>query len=241
MKIYKFIQKGSEHPNYCEDFLLDLPLGRSFYFGAVIDGCSSGYDSQFSAALYGKLLRKVVKTIPFGQAEHRQTEQYVREVMTQFVKELKSIQKRLQLEINELLATFVLMFYSEELHEAFLLVSGNGVLCIDGEITEIEAQSEMDYLAYHLSRFSFDKWYDRHTYRFKIDKPQDITISTNGIETISSPQLGFESDAFDIIHYLFIDNTYDYMPTMLQRKFAQLADEYHCVPTDDITIIRAKF
>lgn len=241
MKIYKFIQKGSEHPNYCEDFLLDLPLGRSFYFGAVIDGCSSGYDSQFSAALYGKLLRKVVQSMPFHAQTHQQAEVYVRQVMIQFVKELKFVRKRLQLNTDELLATFVLMLYSEELHEAFLLVSGNGVLCIDGEITEIEAHSEMDYLAYHLDRFSFDKWYERHTYRFKIDKPQDITISTNGIETISSPHLGFESDAFDIIHYLFIDNTYDYMPTMLQRKFAQLADEYHCLPTDDIAIIRAKF
>ncbi|NIK73194.1 hypothetical protein FHS56_000680 [Thermonema lapsum] len=241
MKIYKFIQKGSEHPNYCEDFLLDLPIGRSFYFGAVIDGCSSGYDSQFSAALYGKLLRKVVQNMPFNTQEYVQSEDYVRQIMLQFVKELKLIQKRLQLKTNELLATFVLMFYSEELQEVFLLVSGNGVLCIDGEITEIEAHSEMDYLAYHLPRFSFDKWYKHHTYCFKIEKPQDITISSNGIETVASPHLSVESETFDIVHYLFIDNTYDYMPTMLQRKFAQLASEYNCLPTDDIAIIRAKF
>lgn len=241
MRTYKVVQKGQDHPNYCEDFLLDLPVSRSFYVGAVIDGCASGYDSQFAAAFYAKILRKIILQKPFHSQQSMNLAAYGKQVMLDFSKELRSQRRRLQLAIDELLATFILLMYSKALNEVFILVSGNGVLCIDGDITEIKARSEWDYLAYHLSSFCFDRWFYEHCFAFQIAYPKDISISTNGVSTIYSPHLGLESGHFDLIHYLFIDDTFDYMPTMLQKKFSLLSSEYSCTPQDDIAILRIKF
>src|ERR1700744_358089 len=67
MRIYTTLQIGEHHTNYCEDYLLVAEIGKNKILCAVMDGCSMGTDSYFSATLTGKILRKIAKECQFRE------------------------------------------------------------------------------------------------------------------------------------------------------------------------------
>jgi len=61
MKIYKTLNIGAFHTNFCEDFLIEEQIGTTQKLIAVLDGCTMGTESVFASILFGKILRRAAK------------------------------------------------------------------------------------------------------------------------------------------------------------------------------------
>lgn len=61
MKIYKTLNIGEFHTNYCEDFLIEEQIATNEKLIAVLDGCTMGTESVFASILFGKIARNIAK------------------------------------------------------------------------------------------------------------------------------------------------------------------------------------
>ncbi len=244
MKIYSTLKKGELHPIYCEDFLISTFMGESYYLGAVLDGCSSGEDSHFASALMGKLLKKISKGISqeerlLFESPPLSAEKIAVRVLQKLFWELRDTRKNLELANTEILSTLILLIYDENLKQAYIISIGDGIIAIDGKITEIDQENMPDYMAYHLNH-SFDQWQQKQEHIFKVDNPKDISISTDGIDTFRTHKTDNPA-GFNPIEFLLLDNSLENTQNMLTRKVNILHKKYGYLPADDLSILRIKF
>lgn len=155
MNVYSVLQIGEHHTNHCEDYLISVELGTDRILCAVMDGCTMGEDSYFVSTLVGKLLRKIATQRSYQEFySHSQKSSTLsdelREVLKELMLELGQIKNGLLLDKNELLSTLILLKYDKKSREGQIMVVGDGVVCIDGEITEYDQHNIPDYLGYHL-------------------------------------------------------------------------------------------
>jgi len=244
MKIYSVVKKGELHPVYCEDFLVSTYVGECYYLGAVLDGCSSGEDSHFASALMGKLLKKIGKDI--SQQERLlfenpplSAEDIAIKMLKKMFWELRDARKHLGLTNVEILSTLILMVYDENQKQAFIIAIGDGMVAIDGKVTEIDQDNMPDYMAYHLNH-SFDQWFQKQEHIYRVNNPQEISIATDGVDTFRSHKTDNPAD-FNPVDFLLLDNSLDTTQNMLTRKTNILHKKYGYLPADDISIIRVKF
>ena len=245
MKIHSVIRKGSEHPVFCEDFMVMEKSGR-FFLGAVFDGCSGGDDSHFASSLMGKIFRQILDT---GTIHGNSMEEMAKEFMGKYVKKLFEARVVLDLQDNDMLATFIMVMYDTVKGEALTMTIGDGIICCDGEIIELENKrfefshpdkymNMPDYISYDLvdlglDKTLFDTWFERHiTIKTFID-PQDISISTDGLFTFNTP-----IEEIDVINFLLVDDKWMKNDIMLSKKINILRTKYKTVHKDDISIIR---
>jgi len=245
MKIHSIVRKGSEHPVFCEDFLIQAKSGR-FLLGAVFDGCSGGDDSHFASSLQGKIFRQVNEAgALFGDS----LEGLAKEFMRKFVKKMFDVKVALDLQQNDMLATFIMIIYDTVKGEALTMTIGDGIICCDGEFTIIdndrfkELRPDMytnmpDYISYDLVELGLDKtlfdvWFDRRVTLTKFIDPQDISIATDGLLTFNTP-----IEEFDILNYLLVDDKFINNKTMLAKKVNILRTKHKTIHKDDISIIR---
>lgn len=73
MKIYSALKIGEFHPVFCEDFNVVEKLSENWMLIAVMDGCSSGKDSHFASALFGEIIKKIAKNIPYWDFQKTET------------------------------------------------------------------------------------------------------------------------------------------------------------------------
>lgn len=245
MKVHTVIRKGSDHAVFCEDFLVKSKSGR-FFLGAVFDGCSGGDDSHFASSLQGKIFRQVNES---GALFGNSLEELAKEFMRKFVRKMFDVRVALELQDNDMLATFMMIIYDTVKGEALTMTIGDGIICCDGEIIELkndrfkdirpEIYTNMpDYISYDLVDLGLDKelfdvWFDRRVTLTKFIDPQDISIATDGLLTFNTP-----IEEIDVLNFLLVDDKWMKNDIMLSKKVNILKTKYKTIHKDDISIIR---
>jgi hypothetical protein len=241
MTTYSALQIGEYHLNHCEDYLFNYEIGKDKTICAVMDGCTMATDSYFASTLVGKLLRKVCKAKSYIElyqpAELAGVESYLKSIVKELFSELVIAKNQLMLERNELLTTLLLMVFDKRINEGVVLVIGDGLVSINGTVTEFDQDNKPDYIGYHLSE-DFDKWYSLQKQKIYFDKLKDITIATDGIITFKQVAVKKTEDYIDPIHFLTIDTAHAGNDEMLNLKLKILENIYGLKPTDDLGLIR---
>lgn len=242
MNIYSVIQIGDYHINHCEDYLITKKIGRDKIVCAVMDGCSTAMDSHFASTLVGKLIRKA--TIEKGYKELYEKdnnddsiESDLKEIIQSVFKELSVVKNQLMLDEKELLTTLIILIYNEKDNEGIVLSIGDGVVCINGNITEFDRDNKPDYLAYHLNE-NFEDWYMSLQQKILFNELNDVSIATDGLLTFSKVKKTESQEKINFEDYLLIDQSYDDTEDMLNKKLKRLEHHYGVKPTDDLAIIR---
>ena len=244
MNVYSVLQIGSFHTNYCEDFWVAEPAGNDLLLCAVLDGCTMGEESYFAATLVGKLLRKIARERhyqAFYNPSSAQTDLQaeLKAILKQLFGELRLLKNQLLLAINELLTTLILLLIHEKTGSGVILVIGDGLVCIDGTLTEFEQDNKPDYLGYHLGE-NFEAWFGCQQQYIVFDKSTDVSLATDGIFTFQKITKDTNFPAMEAIDYL-LKNTEDCeRPDMLVAKLRKLERQYGLKPTDDLAVVRLR-
>lgn len=242
MNVYSVLQIGEYHLNNCEDYLFYEPIGTDKLLCAVMDGCTMGKDSYFIATLIGKLLRKIVKAKNYEEFYHLpflelSLEEQLKIILKELFESLKNIKNELLLEKNEMLSTLIILIANLKDEQGVILVIGDGVICINGTITEFDQDNKPDYVGYHLSE-NFEEWYDKQQQKIKFSGINDISLATDGIMSFKS--IGQKADLGDIdpVQYMLNDTSKIEHDEMLNMKLKFLEHNIGIKPTDDLAIIR---
>ena len=243
MKIYSTLTIGEFHTNNCEDFLINEQITTNQRLIAVLDGCTMGTESVFASHLYGKILRKIAKHQFYKTFVSKDTlnlKETLKHVIRQLIEDTKQIKNQLDLETNELLSTVIISIVDITESKAECLAVGDGLICVDGVVTEYEQNDKPDYLGYHLTE-DFETWFASQKQMASVSKFKDLSICTDGIFTFKNfKDRAKQKTEQDIINYLLIDNTYTDFDNALDRKLKILKEQFNHVVTDDLAIIRVK-
>ncbi len=243
MNIYLLNKTGKLHDTHTEDYVLAERISNEWIVAAVFDGCSSGQESFFASALYGKILKKAYKM--FLHLERIKPEfslQVVdapfigRFLLNQVFEDLKKSHHLLGTELTEILSTIILLVYNIPGKSAWINISGDGLIVHDKIIEEIDQHNIPDYIAYHLD-IPFDQWIEQYTKTFTFENQSDISISTDGISKFY-PITEKRQQSIDPVRYLLIDETLKDSDNMLGQKFKILQEEHGLMPYDDLGIVR---
>ena len=240
MKILSFIQKGTAHPNFCEDFLLTFELSENFGLFAVFDGCSSGQDSHFVSSLFGKIFKKIAQKKSFELFRNYDTELSIavlsEQILSEFWSEIKSQKGQLLLETEELLSTFLLAIYDKKSQKLILNIAGDGCFCVNGEITFLNQNNRPNYPAFHLSK-PFEEWFEKEILRVKKFNVSDFAITSDGIESFVKNDDLSEPISENPSRLFLTQTEFLNRPNPLLWQFRQLEKE-DILPFDDLSIIR---
>lgn len=241
MKLYSTLQIGDYHTLHCEDDLIIKKISTDKMVCAVMDGCSTAMDSHFASTLIGKLLRKII--IECGYKElyekdiQRSLDEQLKDIIRSLFEEMIFLKKHLMLDEKELLSTLIIMLYDHSEDKGIVLAIGDGIVCINGKITEFDRDNKPDYLAYHLHK-NFEDWYGSQHQKIYFDHLDDVSIATDGILTFSKVKKAVSDETIHCMEYLMIDPTDDDTEEMLNKKIKKLEHHYGMKPTDDLAFIR---
>jgi hypothetical protein len=242
MVIHKYIKRGLNHPNYCEDFVLHESRAEKFELFGVFDGCSSGTDSHFASAFIAKVIRSEFHQL--ADKSNLPHEEFLKKLLFNLIITLKEEKQSLNLEQNELLSTIILFLYDMRSNSGIIVSAGDGIVSINGEHTIIDEDNVPDYLAYHLDKINseqgFKMWYLMHTQQYFIDDLIDVSISTDGASSFVQTKKDMEKteELPDVLDYLFKDEFLLKNKAMLGRKCNLLERKHGLVNGDDLGIIR---
>ena len=241
MKIYSALQIGDYHLNHCEDYLFIGDIGDDKILCAVMDGCTMGTDSYFVSTLTGKLLRKIVKEKGYKELykleSHINIDDYLKAIVKELFKELTITKNQLMLDQKELLTTLVILLADKKTNEGIILVVGDGLVSVNGHITEFDQDNKPDYLGFHLSE-DFETWYSLQKQKVAFSDIQDISIATDGIFMFTPVKKVDNTETIDAIDFLLNDKTNEENEEMLELKLKRLEHNYGLKPTDDFAIVR---
>lgn len=242
MKIYSTLQIGDYHINHCEDYLFTGNIGDDKVLCAVMDGCTMAIDTYFASTLVGKLLRKISIEKGYRELYSLETisndiDSYLKSILKELFKELVIIKNQLLLERNELLTTLIILLLDKKTNKGVVLVVGDGLVNINGIITEFDQDNKPDYLGFHLAE-DFDTWYDNQKQKIFFDQIEDISIATDGILMFEKVKKVENTDSINALEYLILDKTELDYEEMLNFKLKKLEHNFGLKPTDDLAIIR---
>ena len=229
MEVRTLLKRGADHPVNCEDDLFTFNDGTT-YIGAVFDGCSTGIKSHFASALYGKIIKKYcVNNMPFYETMDIQL--IGRSLYKHLYKELKALKIQLSLSPLEMLSTMILVVVED--NNAYVLVSGDGCIYIDGKEIKIESPGNApNYLAYHLEN-ELDGFLSLKEYNFKIE--HTISVCSDGVYSFTDKNK--EEATPRIIESLLFEENLIKSEAMLGRKYNLLLKEGYS-NYDDLSIVR---
>jgi hypothetical protein len=201
-----------------------------------------GTDSYFASTLVGKLLRKIAKAKGYKELysiepEQPNLEEYLKSILRDLFKELLLTKSQLLLEQNDLLTTLLILLVDKKTGHGILLIVGDGVIAVNGAITEFDQDNKPDYLGFHLHE-DFDAWYDKQTQKAYIDTVQDVSLATDGIALFTKLSAPKADDAVDPISYLLQNIENRDNDDMLELKLKRLQHVYGLQPGDDLAIVR---
>jgi len=242
MTIYTALQKGEYHLHHCEDYLFTGNIGDDKIICAVMDGCTMGTDSYFASTLTGKLLRKIIKSMGYKELYNKQplfddVESYLKYVLQQLLAEIVIAKNQLLLERDELLTTLMLLLIDKPTNSGIILVIGDGVVSVNGLVTEFDQDNKPDYIGYHLSE-NFEEWYKGLKQKISIKNIRDVSIATDGIATFKPIAAMIVEDSIDPLYFLLNDDISGEDEDVLERKLRRLEHVYGLNPTDDLAVIR---
>lgn len=242
MKIYTALQIGDYHINHCEDYLFCGEIGNNKLLCAVMDGCTMAIDSYFVSTLVGKLLRKIAKEKGYKEMYEPDSsltdiDNYLKSILKDLFAELKITKNQLMLDTKETLTTLIILLIDTKVNEGIVLVIGDGLVSINGNITEFDQDNKPDYLGFHLSE-DFETWYEKQIQKIRFNKIQDICIATDGIFMFSEVVKKSSSDIINPIDLLVLDKENAENEEMLNVKIKKLEHKFGLKPTDDLAMIR---
>jgi hypothetical protein len=241
MRIYSTLQRGDYHTNYCEDYYFFSEIGYSKMLCAVMDGCTMAIDSYFASTLVGKILRKIAKekdyTELYGIETYDTIDSYLKSILKALFKELNLARNLLMLEQKELLTTLVVLLLDTSTKQGVALVVGDGLVSINGLISDFDQDNKPDYLGFHLNE-DFETWYTKQTQKIAFENAQDISITTDGIHTFIPVQNPETSEKINSTDFLLFDKTGEDNREMLDLKLKLLERKFGLRPTDDFAMIR---
>lgn len=240
MKFYKTLQIGDYHINHCEDYLFSGEIGNDKIICAVMDGCTMATDSYFASTLVGKILRKI--TIEKSYKElykielFADVEKILYSILEDLFKELSIAKNQLMLNDKELLTTLIILVADKKTNKGIVMVIGDGLVCINGNLTEYDQDNKPDYLGFHINE-NFENWYNKQIQKIDFENIKDISIATDGI-FMFKPTRKVEEETINPLDFLLIDKTLSENEEMLNIKLKKLDLTYGLKPTDDLAIIR---
>lgn len=207
-----------------------------------MDGCTTAIDSHFASTLVGKILRKIA--IEKGYEElynsHNLSSDIndtLKAVLRELFKELVIVKNQLMLERNELLTTLIILLADTKANAGIVLVVGDGLVSINGQVTEFDQDNKPDYLGFHLTE-DFDTWYDNQTHKIIFEDIQDISIATDGIFSFEKIKKVEDESNVNAVNFLVQDASGIENDEILELKLKTLEHQYGLKPTDDLAIIR---
>jgi len=241
-KIHTVVQMGDYHFNHCEDYLFVGEIGDDKLLCAVMDGCTMAIDSYFISTMVGKLLRKIAKEKGYSELyglENTQAnlDDLLKSILDNLFRELKAVKNQLMLEPKEMLTTLIISLIDKKKDQGIILVIGDGVISINGEITEFDQENKPDYLGFHLAE-DFEEWYAKQIQKVQFDTIKDISIATDGITQFSAIAKNTTDDTIDPIDYLLLDLQHKEDAEMLTKKVKSMEHQFGLKPTDDLAIVR---
>ncbi|MCR9286011.1 MAG: protein phosphatase 2C domain-containing protein [Bacteroidetes bacterium] len=240
MKIHSFIKKGTAHPNFCEDFLLTFEITSKYSLFAVMDGCSSGKESHFASAFFGKIFKKIALKKSFELLRKKDIDIQINDLSTQIIKEFweELVFQKGQLLLNkdELLSTFLVSIYDRKNQNLVLNIAGDGCFSVNQEIIFSDQKNHPNYPIFHVSK-PFDEWFKNEVVVIEKTKISDFSIATDGIESFIKGE-DLTQSIFENPPFLFLSQT-EFLthPNPLLWQFRQL-DKKDILPFDDLSIIR---
>ena len=205
-----------------------------------MDGCTMGTDSYFASTLIGKLLRKIAKAKGYKELfveepDQPDPEAYLKSILKDLFQELLVIKSQLLLEQNELLTTLLVLLFDKRSGHGIILAVGDGVVAVNGIITEFDQDIKPDYLGFHLHE-DFDTWYAKQ--KIYIDSVRDVSLATDGIGLFTNVVPPRVDDVLDPISYLLQNRENEDNDDMLELKLKRLEHVYSLKPSDDLAIVR---
>jgi hypothetical protein len=161
----------------------------------------------------------------------------LKSILKELFKELIITKNQLLLERNELLTTLIILLIDKKTNSGIVLVIGDGLVNINGTITEFDQDNKPDYLGFHLAE-DFDTWYDNQQQKIVFENIQDISIATDGIFMFEQIKKVETTDTIDELKYLVFDQSELEKEEMLYLKLKKLEHNFGIKPTDDLAIIR---
>lgn len=239
MKIHQFIKIGSNHKNFCEDYIFTQKLNESFILAGVFDGCSSGKDSHFASSLIAKIIKAEANKIAVQEID----KMLIYKLLFKSLKKLKEIKEELHLDENEILSTIILLLLDTKTKQGQIIALGDGFFSVNGQSTEIDQDNTPQYPAYFLNEYEnfddFNKIIDEMSKYKEFSDIKDITISTDGIFSFASFQANENTP--DISDFLAKDTKMAENNAMFGRKINILKTKYSMINNDDLGIIRIIF
>ncbi len=241
MKIYSVLQIGEYHLNHCEDYLFVGDIGDDKTLCAVMDGCTMGTDSYFVSTLIGRLLRKISIEKGYKELYHLECdlgiEDYLKSICKDLFTGLNKIKNELMLGHKEMLSTLIILLVNKKENKGIVLVIGDGLVSINGEITEFDHDNKPDYIGFHLNE-DFETWFNLQKQKITCNNILDISIATDGIFMFTPVKKSIETEKIDPIHFLLIDKEKEEDEDMLALKLKHLEHHFGLKPTDDLAMIR---
>jgi len=122
--------------------------------------------------------------------------------------------------------------------QAFISVLGDGVVCINGTIHELEQNNQPDYPIYHIQddAIALTQYLTRQS--FVVEQAQNVAIATDGLLSFCNSKKPLEDQKDFVKNYLFINDSFVKNKNMLNRKCNILRTQHDLMPADDLAIIR---
>lgn len=119
MKIHSSIQIGDYHQNNCEDHLFISKYGKNKILCAVMDGCTTAFESQFASLLVGKILKKICTEKGYREFIEKNVksltpEEDLKLILKDLLNELRLIQNQLMMNPKELLTTLIVLLFDKD-------------------------------------------------------------------------------------------------------------------------------
>lgn len=237
MKIRSVIRKGSDHKVFCEDYLWHQENER-FVAAAILDGCSTGKDSHFASAFYGKAIRSRFAIYGFP---YNSIEEITKDILYGAICEVNILKSYLGLSTEELLSTIIFSIYDKKKKELFVIVIGDGLIVINEDVIEIDQNNTPDYLSYHIdkliNRNAFETWFENFENVFHYEDVRNFSICSDGILSFKTIKKTEEGER-DPVEFFTKDEFLIHNPSMLARKCNLLEIKHGMIHQDDLSIIR---
>ena len=239
MKIYLGLQRGTSHTNYCEDFLMAMPVSENIFVGMVSDGCTSGKHSHFASALQCKIMRKVILNTFIDEKEELSL--LALRLLKKLISELRQFKIDYFLQVTDLLATFNFLIYNKITNQVYITTLGDGAVLIDNTLYEIDQDNRPDYLGYHLddSEEVLALYLTENT--FSIVNPKQVAIASDGVFSFQHTRQTDSISENTFGEFLLTDTSFKEYDNMIQRKINIIQSKYKAFAYDDIAVIRLIF
>ncbi len=198
-------------------------------------------DSYFAATLVGKLLRKIVQEKGYkelyGLEVITDIDSSLKFIIQELFKELNVTKNQLLLDKEELLTTLIVLLIDKKENRGIVLVIGDGLVSINGKVTEFDQDNKPDYLGFHLNE-NFEEWYASQIQKIEFDSVHDISIATDGIFMFAPVKKVDATETINPVEFLLSDKGNEEEKEMLTLKLKRLEHGFGLKPTDDLALIR---